>query len=74
MQHKTLVLAVALALSGTMAPAFAQDARDAEIAALKQQLADLAAKVQELSGMGRHATKEAEGNSDAAPSDSSASA
>lgn len=31
----------------------------------------LAAKVQELSGMGRHATKEAEGNSDAAPSDSS---
>lgn len=48
MQHKTLVLAVALALSGTMAPAFAQDARDAEIAALKQQLADLAAKVQEL--------------------------
>jgi len=34
----------------------------------------LAAKVQELSGMGRFAVKEAEGNSDAAPSDSSASA
>ena len=34
----------------------------------------LAAKVQELSGMGRYAVKEAEGNSDAAPSDSSASA
>jgi hypothetical protein len=33
----------------------------------------LAAKVQELSGMGRFAMKEAEGNSDAAPSDSSAS-
>jgi hypothetical protein len=33
----------------------------------------LASKVQELSGMGRFATKEAEGNSDAAPSDSSAS-
>lgn len=33
----------------------------------------LAAKVQELSGMGRFAVKEAEGNSDAAPSDSSAS-
>lgn len=33
----------------------------------------LAAKVQELSGMGRFAQKEAEGNSDAAPSDSSAS-
>lgn len=48
MQHKTLVLAVALALSGTMAPAAAQDARDAEIAALRQQLAELAAKVQEL--------------------------
>lgn len=31
----------------------------------------LAAKVQELSGMGRFAQKEAEGNSDAAPSDSS---
>jgi len=31
----------------------------------------LAAKVQELSGMGKFATKEAEGNSDAAPSDSS---
>jgi hypothetical protein len=31
----------------------------------------LAAKVQELSAMGRHAVKEAEGNSDAAPSDSS---
>lgn len=34
----------------------------------------LAAKVQELSGMGKYAVKEAEGNSDAAPSDSSASA
>lgn len=34
----------------------------------------LAAKVQELSAMGRHAVKDAEGNSDAAPSDSSASA
>lgn len=33
----------------------------------------LAGKVQELSGMGRYAVKEAEGNSDAAPSDSSAS-
>lgn len=33
----------------------------------------LAAKVQELSGMGRFAVKEAEGNSDAAPSDDSAS-
>lgn len=31
----------------------------------------LAAKVQELSGMGRFAVKEAEGNSEAAPSDSS---
>src|SRR5690242_8763082 len=31
----------------------------------------LAAKVQELSGMGRFAMKEAEGNSEAAPSDSS---
>jgi len=34
----------------------------------------LAAKVQELSGMGRFAHKEIEGNSDAAPSGSSASA
>ena len=34
----------------------------------------LAAKVQELSGMGRFAKKEIEGNSDAAPSGSSASA
>ncbi|MFM9651996.1 hypothetical protein ACKI1S_38410 [Streptomyces galilaeus] len=33
----------------------------------------LAAKIQELSGMGRFAVKEAEGNSDAAPSGSSAS-
>lgn len=33
----------------------------------------LAAKVQELSGMGKHAVKEAEGNSEAAPSDDSAS-
>jgi len=31
----------------------------------------LAGKVQELSGMGKYAVKEAEGNSDAAPSDSS---
>lgn len=31
----------------------------------------LAAKVQEMSGMGRHSVKEAEGNSDAAPGDSS---
>lgn len=34
----------------------------------------LAATVQELSGMGRFAQKEAEGNSDAAPSEGSASA
>lgn len=34
----------------------------------------LAAKVQELSGMGRFARREVEGNSDAAPSGSSASA
>ncbi|AVP41460.1 tail assembly chaperone [Streptomyces phage Wentworth] len=34
----------------------------------------LAAKVQEMSGMGRYAQKAAEGNSDAAPNDSSASA
>lgn len=34
----------------------------------------LAAKVQELSGMGRFAKREIEGNSDAAPSGSSASA
>lgn len=33
----------------------------------------LAAVVQRLSGMGKYAVKEAEGNSDAAPSDSSAS-
>jgi hypothetical protein len=36
-----------------------------------QVIERLAAKVQELSGMGRFAAKEAEGNSDAAPSDSS---
>jgi hypothetical protein len=38
-----------------------------------QVIERLAAKVQEMSGMGRFAVKEAEGNSDAAPSDSSAS-
>ncbi|MFM9634385.1 hypothetical protein ACKI10_43390 [Streptomyces galilaeus] len=38
-----------------------------------QVIERLAAKVQELSGMGRFAVKEAEGNSDAAPSGSSAS-
>lgn len=39
-----------------------------------QVIERLASKVQELSGMGRFATKEAEGNSDAAPSSSSATA
>ena len=48
MQRKTLVLAVTLALAATSFSASAQDSRDAEIAALKQQLMDLAAKVQEL--------------------------
>lgn len=36
-----------------------------------QVIERLAAKVQELSGMGKYAVKAAEGNSDAAPSDSS---
>jgi phosphate-selective porin OprO/OprP len=48
MQRKTLALAVVMALSATSQHAIAQDGRDAEIAALKQQLAALAAKVQEL--------------------------
>ena len=48
MQRKILALAVTLALAGTSFHANAQDTRDQEIAALKQQLADLAAKVQEL--------------------------
>jgi len=38
-----------------------------------QVIERLADKVQKLSGMGRYAVKEAEGNSDAAPSSSSAS-
>ena len=48
MQRKTLALAVTLALAATSFQASAQDARDAELAALKQQLAELAAKVEEL--------------------------
>lgn len=48
MHRKTLALAVTLALAATSQQAHAQDGRDAEIAALKQQLAALAAKVQEL--------------------------
>ena len=48
MQRKTPALAVTLALVATSFQASAQDARDAELAALKQQLAELAAKVQEL--------------------------
>ncbi|WP_374607675.1 OprO/OprP family phosphate-selective porin [Thermomonas sp.] len=48
MQRKTLALAVTLALAATSFSASAQDSRDAEIAALKQQLMDLVAKVQEL--------------------------
>lgn len=48
MQRKTLALAVTMALAATSFQASAQDARDAELAALKQQLAELAAKVQEL--------------------------
>ena len=48
MQRKTLAIAVTMALAATSFSATAQDSRDAEIAALKQQLMDLAAKVQEL--------------------------
>ena len=48
MQRKTLALAVTMALAATSFQASAQDARDAEIAALKQQLMELAAKVQDL--------------------------
>lgn len=48
MQRKNLALAVTMALAATSFQASAQDARDAELAALKQQLAELAAKVQEL--------------------------
>jgi len=48
MQRKTLALAVTMALAATSFQASAQDARDQELAALKQQLAELAAKVQEL--------------------------
>ena len=45
MQRKTLALAVTMALAATSFSASAQDSRDAELAALKQQLAELAAKV-----------------------------
>ena len=48
MQRHSLAIALSLALATTSLHANAQDARDAELAALKQQLADLAAKVQEL--------------------------
>ena len=48
MQRKTLALAVTLALAASSFQANAQDARDAELAALKQQLAALVEKVQEL--------------------------
>ena len=48
MQRKTLALAVTMALAATSFQASAQDARDQELAALKQQLVELAAKVQEL--------------------------
>lgn len=48
MQRKTLALAVSLALAATSFHASAQDARDAELAALRQQLAELAARLQEL--------------------------
>jgi phosphate-selective porin OprO/OprP len=48
MQRNHLALAVTLALAAAAMPANAQDSRDAQIAALKQQLADLAAKVEEL--------------------------
>ena len=45
MRRKTLALAVTMALAATSFSASAQDSRDAELAALKQQLAELAAKV-----------------------------
>ncbi len=48
MHRKTLALAVTLTLAATSQQAHARDGRDAEIASLKQQLAALAAKVQEL--------------------------
>ena len=48
MSRHTLAIALSLALASTSLHANAQDARDAEIAALKQQLAELAAKVQDL--------------------------
>ena len=48
MQRKTLALAVTLALAASSFNASAQDSRDAELAALKQQLAELVAKVEEL--------------------------
>lgn len=48
MQRNSLALAVTLALAATSFQAHAQDARDNEIAALKQQLAELAGKVQDL--------------------------
>ena len=48
MQRHSLAIALSLALATTSLHANAQDARDAELAALKQQLAELAAKVQEL--------------------------
>ena len=48
MQRNHLALAVTLALAAAAMPANAQDSRDAQIAALRQQLADLAAKVEEL--------------------------
>ena len=48
MQRNTLALAVTLVLAATSFQVNAQDTRDQELAALKQQLAELAAKVQEL--------------------------
>ncbi len=48
MQPNILALAVTLALTATSFQVHAQDTRDQEIAALKQQLAELAGKVQEL--------------------------
>lgn len=48
MLRKPLSIAVSLMLATASLGVHAQDTRDAEIAALKQQLADLAAKVQEL--------------------------
>lgn len=48
MPRHALAIACSLALATTSLHANAQDARDAELAALKQQLAELAAKVQEL--------------------------